>query len=91
MDQTLRLNDLGAARAEKRAEPEPLALKVWIDGQGCIERLDFAQSIRQAGSTMTTDCGAFRIAIRKPMREIAPVTTPTLANAGASGVSTPRA
>lgn len=33
---------LGVARAEARAEPEPLTLKVWIDGQGRIERLDFA-------------------------------------------------
>lgn len=33
---------LGADRTEAHAEPEPLTLKVWIDGQGRIERLDFA-------------------------------------------------
>lgn len=33
---------LGAARTEVTAQPEPLTLKVWIDAQGRIERLDFA-------------------------------------------------
>lgn len=33
---------LGAARTEATAQPEPLTLKVWIDAQGRIERLDFA-------------------------------------------------